>query len=374
VRLDRYILQQLLWPSLFFLTTLTGIVWVTQSLRSVDLIVNRGLSGGHFLLLTLLILPKLLVLILPVALFAGILYAYSRLSQERELVVMWSAGLSPLRLARPALKVAGVVTLGAYVLSFWLMPLGDRSFQAMKNALRSSLSHVLLQEGTFNSIGEALTVYIRERTASGELLGILVHDNREPGRPVTMMAASGALVRSDEGPRLVLVDGNRQMVDRSSGQLSFLYFDSYALDLSEFLPEDDRRWLEPSERYIHELFRPARSKDDEQHAARLWTEGHDRIVVPVFNLAFPLIALAALQVGQFQRRGQGWRIAIAIAAVLAVRLLQLGLANVAVRQPSLVVLMYLNAGLAIAVPLWLLNALPRFRPPGATMREPAAAS
>jgi lipopolysaccharide export system permease protein len=353
-RIDRYILRQLTGPFLFFTATLTGVIWLTQSLRFVDLIINKGLSAGLFFYLTLLILPGVWALILPIALFASVLYTYYRLSADRELVVMGAAGLGPHALARPALALAGLVTLAAYVLTLWLMPLGQRSFANLKTELRTNLSYVLLQEGAFNTVGSGLTVYIRARGAEGELLGILVHDGRIPDRPSTMMAERGALVRSDQGPRLVLIAGNRQQIDRAGGQLSMLYFDRYTLDLAPFVNPSEVHWLEPGERYLGELFYPGRSPDDVANAGRLRAEGHDRLAAPLYGVAFTLIALAALFSGEFSRRGLGWRVAGAVAAAVLVRLSGLALVNLTVKLPALAPLIHLNLAAAIGGALWLL--------------------
>lgn len=353
-RLDRYILRQLAGPFLFFAATLTGVIWITQSLRFVDLIINKGLSAGLFFYLTLLILPGVWALILPIALFAAVLYTYFRLAADRELAVMGAAGLGPRALARPALALAGVVTVVAYVLTLWLMPLGQRSFATLKSDLRTNLSYVLLQEGAFNTVGSGLTVYIRARGAEGELLGILVHDGREPDRPVTMMAERGALVRSDQGPRLVLIAGNRQQVDRNSGQLSMLYFDRYTLDLAPFVSADEGHWLEPGERYLTELFWPGETPDDLANADRLRAEGHDRLAAPLYGVAFTLIALAALFSGEFSRRGLGWRVAAAVAAAVVMRLGGLALVNLTAMFPPLAPLIYLNLAVAIGGALWLM--------------------
>ena len=61
-RLQRYILRQLAGPFVFFLLSLTGVIWLTQSLRFVDLIINKGLSAGYFAQLTLLVLPGVLTI------------------------------------------------------------------------------------------------------------------------------------------------------------------------------------------------------------------------------------------------------------------------------------------------------------------------
>src|SRR5918911_1969275 len=100
-RLTRYILLQSLGATLFVTAALTAAIWLAQSLRLIDLIVNRGLSAELFLYLALLILPRFLDVVLPIGAFIAVLFVFNRLTSESELVVMRAAGLSPLSLARP---------------------------------------------------------------------------------------------------------------------------------------------------------------------------------------------------------------------------------------------------------------------------------
>jgi lipopolysaccharide export system permease protein len=358
--LNAYILRQLVTSFGFFFVSLTGVLWLSQSLRSVDLIVNKGLSAGWFFYLTALLLPFLLTLVIPIAQFAAVLYTYHRLSTEAELMVMWAAGVSTRALARPALLLAGAMTVVAYALTLYFMPAGQREFRDMKTSIRSSMAHVLLQEGTFNTIGSHLTVYIRARRGGGELLGLLVHDSRNPDKPVTMMAESGALIRTEGGPRFLLVNGNRQEMERRTGKLSTLYFDRYALDLAQFAPREGGLWLEPRERYLHELIWLSDSTDDQANKSDMYAEAHDRIVSPLYVPVFTLIALATLLAGEFSRRGYMWRITAALAAAVLVRLAGLGFVNLAAKVPALTPLMYLNVIVPAALCLLLLAGRLRF--------------
>lgn len=354
-RLQRYILGQLLGPFAFFLAALTGVIWLSQSLRYVDLIINKGLSAGFFGYMTLLILPSVFNIIMPISLFAAVLYTYNKLSTDSEIVVMRSAGLSNMALAWPALALAGICTVLSYVLSLYLMPMGQRTLQETMTTLRTNLSHVLLQEGSFNTIGDDLTVYVRARQAGGAMQGILVHDNRNRDRPVTMMAESGALVSTEHGPRFVLVNGNRQEVDHAEGHLSLLHFDRYTLDLSQFVQRREQRWLKPGERYLHELLWPSDDPDDQANAPRMLAEGHDRLSSPFYDLAFTLLALTVLLSGQYSRRGQGWRIIVAILAVVLIRATGLGLTNAAAKVPLLLPLIPLHIAATIAICVYLLT-------------------
>ena len=89
-----YIFRQIGGPLLFFTFVLTGVVWLSQSLRMLDLVINQSQSAATYIYLTLLALPSLMALILPFALFCAVLYALNRLYTESELVVIWAAGSS----------------------------------------------------------------------------------------------------------------------------------------------------------------------------------------------------------------------------------------------------------------------------------------
>src|SRR5882672_2251153 len=105
-KLTRYLLHQILGPFLLFTLLLTLVVWMTQALRLLDLVINRGQSALVFAYLTLLMVPSLLVVIVPIALFGAAIFALNKLNADSELVVMWSAGVSRIQLAVPVLIAA----------------------------------------------------------------------------------------------------------------------------------------------------------------------------------------------------------------------------------------------------------------------------
>ena len=57
----------------------TGVVWLSQSLRMIDTVVNNGQSAAVFLEFTVLLLPTVMSIVLPVSACAATLYAVNRL-------------------------------------------------------------------------------------------------------------------------------------------------------------------------------------------------------------------------------------------------------------------------------------------------------
>ena len=82
--------------------TAAALVWLTQSLRFIELVLDRGLSFWVFLELTSLLLPSFFAVILPITTFVVVLFIYQRMAGDREVTVMRAAGLSTFALSRAA--------------------------------------------------------------------------------------------------------------------------------------------------------------------------------------------------------------------------------------------------------------------------------
>lgn len=355
-------LRQLTVGMVLVSVALACVLWLTQSLRFIELIVNKGLSAFSFLELTVLLMPTFLVVIIPISLFAVILFTYNKLNSDRELVVLRAVGLSHWMLARPALVLAGAATVLGFVMTLWLIPASVQSFRELQWNIRNDITGVLLQEEVFNKFGDGLTIYVRSRDANGELLGILVHDKRNPEKPVTLMAERGALVFVESGPRVLMLNGNRQQVTRGTGRLSVLYFDSYTVDMTTATgggPGD--RFRDARERSLAELIDASEAQMGLNDYRRAKVELHQRLSSPLYNLGFALIALACLLTADFDRRGQGTQVLIAIALMVTAQAAALGTTNLATNNLAFVPLMYLAAVLPIALSAWAIHKPPRLK-------------
>jgi lipopolysaccharide export system permease protein len=366
----RYLLGQTFWPLVFVTIGIGGVIWLTQSLRFLDLVINKNLPLSTFLTLVVLVQPMMMSVLLPLAIFAAVMFAYNKLTMDSELVVLRASGLSSTALARPAIVLGCAVMALCYFLTLYLMPLAYREFKDLQFALRYDRSDILLQEGVFNTVSEYLTVYVRERTADGKLLGILVHDSRNPAKPVTIMSESGVLVQTKDGPRVIMANGNRQVVKRQQGELSLLNFDSYTFDfgITSKTPQSRRR--EATELYLHELFaytgNPGRTR-------KLRAEAHQRITSPLLALAFVLIGLATLLSGEFNRRGQVKRTLLGVGLVVIIESASQGLYGLAAKTAAVIPLMYVNPIAVIAIAFYVLVYDPRRRKPSVESEHPHGA-
>jgi lipopolysaccharide export system permease protein len=264
-------------------------------------------------------------------------------------------------LAKPALIIASTVVIFNYFLSLYLLPVSYREFKDTQIFVRDNYAAVMLQEGVFSNPVQGMTVYIDARQPDGLLKGILVHDTRTPQRPMTLMAQEGRMIQTEFGPRFDMINGNRQEIGEN-GNLSVLYFDRYAMDISVYAESTTNRVKDEKERFLHELLFPEESLGESMRS-KLIVEGHHRLAWPLFCFAVTLIAISALLSGQFNRRGQFRRIVFASVIAASVLVLDLALKNVASSSRLLIPLLYLNPILVSSICLYILltariNALP----------------
>lgn len=372
-QIDRYIFRQILLALVAVTGGLAALIWLTQSLRFVELVVNHGLSFGVFLQLTGLLIPSFVAVILPITTFVVVQFVYQRLTGDRELTVMRSAGLSPLALARPALLAMALSVAACYALNLVIVPSSLRAFREFQFEIRHRLVAFLLQEGVFTPISDDLTVYVRFRDQDGTLHGILIDDARNKEQRATILAERGRLIDGPTGPRVVLERGSRQEIDKQTGRLNILTFGSNVLELAQSQRDSNERILDMSEVGLSDLLHPTPSVLPNARDIPKWhAEAHKRLATPLTAASFGMIALVSSLAGAFRRHGGLFRPLVAIAVVVLLLAGGLVFGNLAARDNTLMPLIWLQAIVPGLIASWLLfgpKLIAERRPP-----MPAAAA
>lgn len=340
--LQFYIMRQAFWPLVASVSALALLALLTQSIATLDLIIDQRQTVITYLQITLLALPQLLAIILPIALFIATAYAANRLQSDSEIAVCASAGMSRWQIALPIFKLAVMAMIANLAINLWVQPIAYREMRERLFEVRGDLAARLVQPGQFASPAEGLTIYARDIAPGGRLSDILIEDARdEESEPIVYMAQTGVFVEVNGEPALRMSNGSIQSVDVHSA-LSYLQFDSYTFVLSTFLDRPADVFYKLSDRYLHELLVPdPNDLWDWRHRTSLLAEGHYRLSAPLYNTALCLIALAGVFGGSFSRVGYARRIIIASAAALGVRLVGFAVQSASADAPALNVGQYL---------------------------------
>ena len=351
-QLSRYVLGQLLGPVALLTVLMTSVIWLIQFPRLLDLVLNRGQSAPTFLYLTILLLPTLVAIILPIAFFFGTLFTLSRLNGDSELVVMASAGFSQRQLAMPVFIAAAIVMAITWACALWLAPLGQRALAAKEVDISADIGAALLNAGEFDTPAKGLTVFIHQIGSNGQISGILVHDSRDTARPITYIAQRGILAQTPAGNRLIMYDGTVEYSVAGGAKLSVLTFNNYSYDLDQFAGPARFTVRHTQERYLGELFNPPEKEGVTPQTRIGWlAEAHSRLSQPLYCLAFAMIALATILRGRRQRGALAIRLTTASLAAAGLRMAGYGMTGLASGHPALFALFYLIplAGTGIAL-------------------------
>ena len=360
-KLDRYIFRQVLGPFLFFVLVFTGVIWLTQSLRVIDTVVNNGQSARVFLEFTALLLPMVLSIVLPVALFAAVLFAINRMFGDSEVVVMLAAGLSATSLLRAITVFGALVMIVMYAITLYIMPTAQREMRDRIFQIRGDVAAALLREGEFLEPVQGVTIYLREAGRAGEMFGVYVQDERDPEQTVTYTAKRAVLVRDGPETRMVMFEGVAQNAEKGVvDTISILRFDQLAYDLTRLGAGSRARARKPSEMYVTKLLTITSEEGKPRPLGDYRAEAHEALSAPLYLLALPMLAVAFVVSSGFRRQGFTKRIVMAALAGLALRLLGLAAKSAVSGATALWPLLYLPPILGVAIAILMLSGL-RFR-------------
>jgi len=318
--IDRYLLRQLLGPTLLATAALTAVALLSQSLSGLDYIVNQRQSALVFLKITLLYMPQLINMILPIAVFVAALVALNRLHTEQEIVVCFAGGMSRWRVISPAMRLASTIAFLALLMNLWVQPLAYRALREVLFEIRTDLAATLVREGEFTEPVPGLTVYAQSIDSSGNMHNLFINQVKDDGGDVTYMANSGRIVKRASGAVLLMKDETTQQLS-ARGVLEYLTNSEFPFELGQLNNTDELIHYKPSDRYLHELFFPDLQQDWEKRNRKgLLAEGHARIATPLYNIAFMAMALSAILGGGFSRLGYARRIAFVGAGAAVVRI------------------------------------------------------
>ena len=339
--IGQYIFRSTLGAFLLVLVSLTATIWITQALRDVDLMTNRGQTILVFLGITSLIVPLLVLVIAPIAMVISVGHVLNKLSTDSELIVMNAAGMSPWRLFRPFLATALVVSLMVGFLSAWGAPKSMRLLRDWATEVRADLVTNIVQPGRFMGLERGMTFHIRERRANGQLMGIFVDDRTNPDQQATFLAEEGEILKSNQGTFLLLKNGTVQRKEKNQRDPTIVIYDRYAFDLSRLSSSGQQRNMSIRERYIWELIWPkpgdaTLTADTPQR----WAELHDRILAPFYPFAFVVIAFAFLGAPRTTRQSRGAALAGAILGVAVLRVVGFASIVTSLARPWTVVIPY----------------------------------
>jgi len=352
--LNTYIFKQIFVGFLLIAFSLLAMLWLTQSLKFVEMVTRQGLPVYLFAEMTSLLMPRIFNVLSPIAVFVAVLFVYNRLIADRELIVMQSAGITPLQNAKAALIIGVVMSLfNIYVMDYGI-PQAERAFRDLEWRVKNNITQMIFREGEFTPLKNGITIFIDKHENDGSVSGIFVSDESKPNIKVTLTAEKGRLVQTKNGPRILFINGVRQEIDKTNYKFNTLAFSRYSAEFNN-VGGSQKKDESVREKSITELLNSANDPTlSPQDVRKNIVEGHRRLIYPFYNLVFALIACCGLLTCTFNRRGHAKIVAIEVFFMILISGADLALTNLASKTLYILPLLYANCVIPLVICIYML--------------------
>ena len=288
-RISIYVIKEISSSFLFIFSFMTLVVWLSQALRNLEILSNDSITITSFFFYTLLLIPKLSMITIPISIFLAIIFALNKLRIDSELIIFGSTGNSNRDvLFRPLLVISTFFFLIIFFLSVYLVPLCSFEIREKITEIRNSnINTSILKEKRFITPDDNLTVFFK-KIINKDIYGLLIHDRSEKNNIKTYIAKRGYFDNSKNNNVIFLYEGTLQIYDEKESKITEIDFDSYSIDLRNFNKFNDG-FLYTDEKSTIDLYNKVLSKSYNKEEFGVL---HNRLVksLYIFSLVFlPLI-------------------------------------------------------------------------------------
>ena len=357
-KFDRYLLSRLLAIFGFFSLVLVLVYWLNSAVGLFDRLIGDGQSALVFLEISLLTLPNVIRIVLPVAAFAASVYVANRLTQDQELVVMQATGFSAFRLARPVLYFGLIVGAMVFVLHNFVVPQSRNAFAVRTAEIGANLTSQLLVDGQFMHPSDGITFYIADLSDNGGMTDVFLSDDRGLASRTIYTSKRALLAQDAAGPKIVMFDGLRQTLSKKDERLSITHFADFTYDIGALMTAAVASGRSVDGLSTAELLHPTEATMAETGADRaaFLADGNSRIAGALLTPSIAVIGFAALLLGAFSRFGLWRQIVGAVVVLILVQMVDNAATSAALRDvrawPLIYVAPLIAAGAAAGF-LWL---------------------
>ncbi len=303
--LQKHLTKQMVLLFLSITLLLLLVVWLSQSLRFVQYIVNRGIPVSIFLKLTLFMMPRFLSLILPISTFLVSLFLYNKFNQDRELVIMQAIGMSIWQRGKPVLAFGVFTSFLILALNLWGAPHSSRAFRDLELEIRYNLSKAVLKVGVFNVINNSLVVYVKKVDNNGNMKDLFIADTKDLNKPTYYTAKNGILVSEDNALKLIAQDGTADFIDKTTNTVRYAVFKELVFDTSTFLGSKKvSGWSHAMRELSTKEVIQGVLHDKTEKRGKYIAEINQRIITSSLPLLFGLVIVYFMISTGFNRRGK----------------------------------------------------------------------
>jgi len=296
--ISRYFQREILYPFFTALGALVFILLLGQLFKIVNMVVSEGVRFYDVLRLISAMIPQLLTMALPISFFFAVLVGIGRLVGDGEIIALKAAGVSPLRMLPPILKLAVAATLVTMLVSIWIAPWGMRQARRVTFEILQEKVTLALRPYSLNLSFPGMAIYIGAiDRKSGRVKEVFIEDQRQSAHPQAITAADGRIVGDRHTSTLLLElhDGTIHEFNPENESYRVTDFTSYRInfDIASLLGDQGRIRLRNRAMTNAELRRKIELRlKAGRSASSARATLYERFTQPFSCIAFAILGLA----------------------------------------------------------------------------------
>ena len=335
-----YIFKQTLINVIISTLVFISVVWLSQSFKTIKLIINKGANISDFIILSAYSFPSWLLIALPFGTFAGCMISYYRLETDKEIVVMKAAGINFIGISRPAMLVAMLCSIILFLNVHFVLPFSYANFKVLQNEIRNSSQQLIIKGNVFVDLSDTQTLYIGKLKKNNYFEEIFIQDRSDSKKIIELYSKDGYLNR--ENNKVVLYMNNGTRVSTNLKNISTIMdFEKYNLviEKTDKIKSNGTRVVEYNEYNFFELIRKA--KKDKAKEGKLLAEAHNRNTICFLPIIYTIIAMISVLNGYHTRTPSIYVKITSIGFIILVQSLIILLKNIAHFNLNFLPMMYL---------------------------------
>ncbi len=203
--LYKYILKNHFIPFVFSTITLMGIFILQFMMKFADRLVGKGLSTWVIIKLISFNLAWMVVLVIPMATLVATLMAFGNMSQNNEITIMKSSGVSLYKMMLAPLIASTVLCYLLFVFNNDVLPDANHQAKILGGEISRLKPTLSLEPGVFSQEVANYAILVRGiNNKTNELSEITIYDYSNPGKINIVTAKKGEIFFSKDQTKLIM--------------------------------------------------------------------------------------------------------------------------------------------------------------------------
>lgn len=309
-----YLASEMLAPFFASFIIMNCVFFLVRLIPFLNFVLELDISFIDFIRLFSYLFPNMFLYSIPMSAMIGVTIAFSRLSNDTEILAFKASGISMYKMLPPVFVVTLALGLLTAYFSITLIPVSDRNIEQFTYQLMKEKIDKGIKEQEFTEALGDIVVYVGQvDKKTNEWSDVWVSDMRGQSTPAITMAQKGRMHTELDSfvITITLENGSLHRPDDQDSQI--VLFDSYEINIPLNSPGAANRKFHRGKLNMPQLIEKADEVGrDTPLGKSLITEFHKRLVLPVGCVILALIGLPfGLQAGP-GKKGVGIPLGLAV--------------------------------------------------------------